>query len=76
MFGFQAALPVVVHSLYVFSEHQTSIDSYLLKIFFYFTQPLSGEMTPAEGNREKSDKLVCALRLRHNELTRNRIPGF
>ena len=36
MLNFQAALPTVVHTLYVFSEHQTVIDSYLLRIFLFF----------------------------------------
>ena len=42
MHTFQAALPVVVHALYVFSEHRTIIDTYLLRIFWFFgvTDPM------------------------------------
>jgi len=36
MLNFQAALPTVVHTLYVLSEHQTVIDSCLLRIFLFF----------------------------------------
>jgi hypothetical protein len=36
MFGFQAALPPVIHALYIFSEYQTVIDTYLLRIFLFF----------------------------------------
>jgi hypothetical protein len=36
MFNLQETLPVVIHVLYVLSEHQTIIDNYLLKIFFVF----------------------------------------
>jgi hypothetical protein len=36
MFNLQETLPVVIHVLYVLSEHQTIIDKYLLKIFIFF----------------------------------------
>jgi hypothetical protein len=36
MFNIQATLPVVIHILHVLSEHQTIIDTYLLRIFFIF----------------------------------------
>jgi len=36
MYNIQAALPIVIHVLYVFSEHQTIIDTYLLRIFSFF----------------------------------------
>ncbi len=36
MYNIQATLPIVIHILYVFSEHQTIIDTYLLRIFSFF----------------------------------------
>jgi len=36
MFNLQEALPVVIHVFYLLSEHQTIIDNYLFKIFFFF----------------------------------------
>ncbi len=36
MFNFEAALPTVIHALYVFSEHQTIIDTYLFRILLFF----------------------------------------
>ena len=42
MHTFQAAMPVVIHALYLFSEYETIIDTYLLKIFWFFgvTDPM------------------------------------
>ncbi|MCP4353063.1 MAG: hypothetical protein GY795_47030 [Desulfobacterales bacterium] len=36
MQNFQAALPIVIHSLHLFSEYQTVIDTYLLRVLFFF----------------------------------------
>ena len=35
MFNLQETLPVVIHVFYLLSEHQTIIDNYLFKIFFF-----------------------------------------
>jgi len=36
MLNFQAALPTVIHTLCVFSEHRTVIDTYLFRVFAFF----------------------------------------
>lgn len=36
MLSFQAALPMVIHTLYVFSEHHTVIDTRLFRILVFF----------------------------------------
>lgn len=36
MSNIHASLPVAIHILYVFSEHRTIIDTYLLRILFFF----------------------------------------
>ncbi len=36
MHNFQAVLPVVIHTLHLFSEYHTVIDTYLLRIFCFF----------------------------------------
>jgi hypothetical protein len=36
MFDFQAVIPIVIHTLYVFSEHRTVIDTRLFRILAFF----------------------------------------
>ncbi len=36
MFTFQAAQPVTIHALHLFSEHQTAIDTCLLRLLAFF----------------------------------------
>jgi len=36
MHNFQAVLPIAIHALHIFSEYHTVIDTYLLRIFYFF----------------------------------------